>query len=98
MEENVTSGKARELTADECRKMLRRGRYCIRHDLDNEAFRIFTELFDRFSDPQTEEERALYVEAADGILELRQTDNEYLWERTGVYVADYLEWCEKNAQ
>lgn len=94
MKESVSNGQEKRLTAAEYRKMLKRGRYCVKHDLDNEAFRLLTEVYEKFSNPQTDEEKNLFIEAAEGIFELHKTDNEYIYERTSWYVHDYLDWCE----
>lgn len=83
-------------TTDEYRKTLRRSRYCIEHDLDNEAYRLLTEMYEKLSNPQTDEERELYIETGNCLMELHNTDNEYIYERTSWYVSDYLDWCEAN--
>lgn len=81
-------------TTKDYHKLLERGRYCINNDLDNEAMRIFCSIYDKFSNPKTEEETEIYIEAANGIIDLRKTDNEYIWELTSRYVSDYISWLE----
>lgn len=81
-------------TAADYRKLLERGQFCVENDLDNEALRIFKDVFTKFSNPTTGEECELYATAAEGLMALRSTDNDYIWEQTGPLISQYLDWLE----
>lgn len=83
-------------TLSDYRQMIERGNYCVEHDFDNEALRLFSEVCRALSEPTNDAEAELYMDAAAGLMALRQTDNEYVWEQSGPLLSDYFDWLDRR--
>lgn len=84
------------LSLADCRKMVERAAYCVENDLDNEALRLLSRVCKKLCEAKSDEEADVYMDAISVLSELRQTDNEYVWEQTGPLIRDYLDWLDSR--
>lgn len=92
MENNPTSS---EQTLEDYRKMVKRAAHCVEQDCDNEALHLLETVCNKLCNPKNDEEADIYTDAIAVLMDLRRTDNEYVWEKTGPLLRDYLDWIDR---
>jgi len=68
-------------------------------DEDNAALRIYEEILQRLTFPKTPDEEELFECTAAGLMSLRNSNNEFIYESCVKLLDTYLDWIEmRDAQ